>query len=582
MERIRSKAFLFALVVFVVSLAIRLVGIGWGLPNELHNQSLHPDEPVIWAYSQQIEPAKGKFTPGFYNYGTLYLTTLRVTTDLVNGYGGGPKGNTELDTWQAIGRYHMSGRIISALAGAATVLFVFLILSSRVGVFGSLMGAAAMAFSPGHVVHSRFQTVDVLATFLLTVSLYFALQLTDSVSTERLFCKFAIWSGVFAGLSAGTKYTGILALAALIVACSLATDKLRWRALVFGIIASVFTFIIVTPGVLLDSQSFFRDFTFEMTHTQTGHGLVFAGTPSGYLYHWSNLFIAMAPPLIVLGFAGLVRAISRKHAWAIALGAFAILYFILIGRAEVKFMRYVFPLLPVFAIGFGWIVTRAHQSPKPGIRFAVMFFALMGLGGVFGGGAIRTGSYTAWMKGEDPRDAVARELKALSNDQTTVGLVSDAWFYTPSLFPDTALPRAVPFEIRDEKRKATTRPMVVQYIPNNPNSRFDFDKRLMTELKPEYVVLSNFEIGDLNRLAKLPSPPAEFKSQIERAEEFMDTLSTHYKMGKVHGHEGFGLPHDIRYIRPEIQIWKKKTDLNTGSVGFSITSQPSGAPANTP
>jgi len=114
-----------ALGVFAVALIVRLIGIGWGLPNEQRNQSLHPDEPVIWAYSQSIEPAKGDFTPGFYNYGTFYLTILRVSTDIVASYGGGPKDDSEQALWRAIGRYHKAGRVISALAGAGTALFVF-------------------------------------------------------------------------------------------------------------------------------------------------------------------------------------------------------------------------------------------------------------------------------------------------------------------------------------------------------------------------------------------------------------------------------------------------------------------------
>ncbi len=582
MKLLRSRTFLVALGVFVLSLVVRMIGIGWGLPNDLHNQSYHPDEPVVFAYSQQIEPMKGDFTPGFYNYGTFYLTLLRVSTDVVNAYGGGPTSNSESAQWQTVGRYHLAGRVLSAIAGAATVLFVFLILRTRVGEFGSLMGAAAMCFAPGHVVHSRFQTVDVLATFLLTVSLYFALRVTERGSSEKMFVKWAVWSGVFAGLSAGTKYTGLLALVALAVVCALSKERFRWRAMGFGVLASLLTLAIVTPGAVLDSTKFFQDFSYEMTHTQTGHGLVFAGTPSGFLYHWGNLFVAMGPVLVVFGVLGLVRAAIKKHAWAIALLAFAVVYFVLIGRSEVKFMRYVFPLVPAFAVGFGWMVSRAHESPKAGLRFVVMFFAIMGVGGVFGGGAIRTAHFTSWMTGEDPRDTIARELKEASDQNTTVGLVSDPWFYTPPLFPDTALPRAVPFDERNMRRLAASSPRVVQYIPMDPSTRFDFDVRLLTELNPDYVVTSSFEIGDLARIIeKLPSPPAEYKTQIGRAEEFMDILLTRYDKWKVHGSEAFGLPHDVRYIRPEIEVWKKKTDLNLTSLGSSTTSPSSGAPVGT-
>lgn len=570
-----KKTTLVALGVFFFALIVRLFGIGWGLPDDLHDFSYHPDEPVIFGYSQQIQPTKLDFTPGFYNYGTFYLTVLRIATDMADAYGAGPKNESEHETWMAVGRYHLAGRMVSALAGAATALVVFLLLLPRANLLGALMGAGALALAPGHVVHSRFQTVDVLATFLLALSLYFAVKFVEDESAGA---KCAVFAGLFAGLSAGTKYTGILALVSLAVACALSKKPHRWSALAFGTLASIVAFVIVTPGCLLDSQKFFQDFAYEMAHTSEGHGLVFADTPSGFLYHWANLFIAVGPAIVVLGALGIARACQRKHAWAIVLTAFFVAYFVLIGRAEVKFMRYVFPLVPVIAVGFGWIVSRAHESPRASLRFVVMFFAIMGLGGVFGGGAMRTATYTAWMSGPDPRDVTATEL----GGATSVGVVSDPWYYTPPYYPQTGLPRAVPFEKRKSAMDASLEPPVVQYVPANADDRFDWDVRLLKETRPEYVVFSSFETEGLDRLVKLPSPPAEFKTQIERAEEFMDTLSTRYALQKVHGADAFGLPHDLRYIRPEIQVWKIKADSSTERPGSSTTSPSSGAPAATP
>jgi hypothetical protein len=193
-----------------------------------------------------------------------------------------------------------------------------------------------------------------------------------------------------------------------------------------------------------------------------------------------------------------------------------------------------------------------------------------------------TASATVWMTEEDPRDLVARELKAVSGEGTVVGLVSDPWFYTPPLFADTALPRTVPFQLRDEAMRAATKPRVVRFVPEDARTRLDFDARLLSDLEPDYVVISSFEIGDLNRMNKLPSPPRGFETQLGRAEEFMDTLQTGYELWKVRGADGAGLPHDMMYVRPVIEIWKRKNDSTTPSPGTSTTSRPSGAPAHTP
>ena len=68
----------------------RLIGINWGLPNDLHAQSYHPDEPVNLLVAQQVDISKGDFEPGFYNYPTLYLTALRVVSDMTSAYTGAP------------------------------------------------------------------------------------------------------------------------------------------------------------------------------------------------------------------------------------------------------------------------------------------------------------------------------------------------------------------------------------------------------------------------------------------------------------------------------------------------------------
>ena len=655
----RRRLLYLGLAVFVVALAVRLVGIGWGLPNEVRNQSLHPDEPVVLARSQQVEPVKGDFTPGFYNYGTLYLTITRVATDVVSAYTGATQDeplflladetvretvgltsaeSAEIDTifaqllesvtssrspseeqaalesatnmardlvgpekWRSVEkirasnfrRLYLAGRVVSAVAGALTAVVVLLVLFPRVGTFGSLFGAAAMAFAPGHVVHSRFQTVDVLATLLLALSLFYALRLAvpegDQGPDDRGFVRLALWSGVFAGLSAGTKYTGILALVALAAVLVLDVRRVRWKALAGGIGAALLAFLATTPGAFLDSARFFDDFKYEITHTGAGHGLVFAGTSSGFVYHAWNLFVCFGLILTAVGVAGLARACIKKHRWAIALVAFAIVYYVLIGRAEVKFMRYVLPLLPVLSVGFGWIVSRAHIHPKLAWRAPVMVLSILALGGlgggvagVLGGGLSSTVLMTSWMVEPDVRDVVAKEIKQDAEPGDTVGLVSDPWFYTPSLFPDAGLSRAVPFEVRDAEMREASDPAVVRYVPQNPDERFDWDKRLLTELQPEYIVFSSFEKRDVDRIGSLPSPPDEYKIQIERAEEFMDILETRYTRWKVHGWDGGFLPHDLMYIRPEMQVWKRNPDSTTTSTSSSTPSRPSEEPAGTP
>src|SRR5947208_4262091 len=66
--------------------ALRLTGIGWGLPNPQRYYPFHPDETVIMDAVEQLHPFSGDFLPSFYNYGSLYLLLCRIVIDVLAAY----------------------------------------------------------------------------------------------------------------------------------------------------------------------------------------------------------------------------------------------------------------------------------------------------------------------------------------------------------------------------------------------------------------------------------------------------------------------------------------------------------------
>lgn len=577
----KFKRFL-PLLLFVVAFGYRLLGIGWGLPSETHHQSYHPDEEVIWNYSQAIEPGKLKFTPGFYNYGTLYLTTLRIATDMVGVYGGHmpqpegqPPSSPTLTDWQFVGRSHMAGRVISAICGALIPVFVFLILRKRTNVLGASLGAMLPLLAPGLLVHSRFQTVDVMATALLVVSAWLALRFLEGEDlSDKTALKLAIGAGAFAGLSAGTKYTGFLAILTLIVALKL-SKRADWSKLAGIGVASMFAaFFVATPGALLESSAFMRDVKFEMLHTSQGHGLIFEGLGSGFVVHGLNLIQVLGGIGLILAFFGVVACLANRDpqaegsatiadkGWMFALLAFAIPYYILIGRAEVLFLRYTFPLVLVLACGLGWFAGWAHERKRGWM--AIPVFTILALGQAASVGARMTG----WMTGADPRDQAKLAIDKEVADTTTVGLVSDPWYYTPPFFPDTALSRMgvldkgspTPTAVYLFKQMAASqKPRVIQYLPPNARERYDWDVRLLTEQKPDYVVYSSFEADDVARLSDKPGLGEIPQLLVNRYKEFQAELSKSYApLGRAGDVAARGFAHDLLYIQPTIYIWKRK------------------------
>lgn len=557
--KLNSQALL-AAGLFALALVVRLLGIGWGLKNDLHNQSYHPDETLIWAQSQKLDPAHLQLTPGFYNYGTLYLSVLKVASDMTAAYTGAPDPKSEDSVWSFVARCNMAGRIISAISGAATVLFVFLMLRRFIGPLGAGMAAAAILVAPGHVVHSRFQTVDIFATFLLTVSAYFALRLvaTEGETIEdKTATRWVLLSAVFTGLSAGTKYTGILGLLTLFVVLFACRRPRIVREGILAVVATLVAFVIATPGVLLDFEAFKRDVGFEMSHTAEGHGLVFAGTPNGFVYHFGNLVVGIGLVILLMGLAGIGWAAYRRHVWALALLALFVPYYVMIGRATDKYLRYTFPLYIAVAAGFGYAVSVGHRR-KNLVGAGAVMLGIAGVGGILDTrgltGAFR---YTKWMMGTDPRDDAARYLKqqATTNSNLVVGLASDPWYWTAPLFPNSTSLRGRPEQLR-EQMQAATAPRVAYYAPPEGNPH-PFDSRLITDVQPDDVTLSSLETAAPDRLSRLSGLTGPAQATADQYRSFTTALKAAYAEDRSFGDQSDSVE-DMMYVQPMVWVWKKK------------------------
>jgi 4-amino-4-deoxy-L-arabinose transferase-like glycosyltransferase len=540
---------LLPLLVFLFAVLIRLPGLGWGLKNDLHHHSYHPDEPVIWLYSQRIEPTSFDFTPGFYNYGTLYLTGLKVVSDMTAAYTGAPDPKSPESTWAFVSRVHFAARLLTAICGAATALALFLMLRRRIGEFGAVAAALLLAVSPAHVVHSRFQTVDVLATLFLAVGTLFSLRIFDREREEGA-TRDVLLAGAFIGLSAGTKYTGILALLSLyVVLFGLKRPKAFIEA-AMGTGAALAVFVLVTPGIFLETDAFMRDFRYEMLHTSTGHGLVFTGTGSGFAYHFGNLLYGVGGLLTMLGLIGLTYAAIRKEWWVFALLAFFIPYFLLIGRAEVKFMRYTFPLLIGLAAGFGALMAEANR--RGGGWRGVVVAGILALGGVDSRGLIGAVNATAAMTREDGRDTAVREIR--KGEVAEVGLPEDPWFWSPPFFPNSTAPLAMGLEARLRAMSENAQPPVVLWM--NEGSVGVFDSRLVTETRPELIVMCALEVDPRERLVGRNDIPADAQVAAKQYRDFMQALGQNYTLERRFGSQN-RLVEDMMYVDPLVLVWRR-------------------------
>lgn len=561
-----------AIVLFVLAFGFRLIGITWGLPNDLHNQSLHPDETVVYTnYAYRINPAALQFTPGNYNYPTLYPLLLRIAGDMATTYTGAedprlgppPSRMSEIEPYLVKQGKHervvnTAGRVLNCLAGAGTAVLVFFLLLRVTSLAGALFGGGLAAIAPALVVHARFQTVDVTSTFFLMAAILCAIKLLpteDEVASPDL--KYALLAGLFAGLSAGTKYTGILAILSLWTALGFRRHPRAIQLGLAGLAVAVVVFLLTTPGALLDTQQFLKGVRSESSHMRTGHGFAFVNTPVGFIYQICNLLTGIGPLAAILGLAGLVVGAAKRKPWVWVVLAATLPYFILIGTSEVKFVRYALPLMPVVACGFGNAVAAAIQRPRwRAAGWILGAVALLGLESVlfsavqkqtlaqcldlrFGGlyGASR---YTTYMLQEDPRDEAARYLK--SGNATRVGLFRRPWFWTVPVVHDANY-----LYTRDN----LTGPLFS--MEKNPAVQF-------SEMPPpaDHIAWSAFEVDPLRRAASRPdSVPQAQREDFASLMPELDRIDRTYTLERSFGGD---IPdvEDLMYIHPRVDVLRLK------------------------
>lgn len=332
--------------ILMVGFALRIVGLGVGLPD-------HPDprEPLI---AQDIlNLIYLESPPEIYNWpGTAWFYLIALIGVILEMFG------LELTVAQVI----WLGRFTNVLLSTATIWLTYQVghqfYNRAIGLIGGGLLAVAMLHATNE---SRFALVDIPATFCVTLLLWFCAR-TQSVSFRR-----AAWLGVIAGIGFAVKFTTIfvgLSVAALLFLRAerfRPSDYLLKLATVIGVAGAAFT--IVCPYWLVDLFSpewnlFFDGLVYEFSHYQKGHFGLFATGEinwfNRFTYLWTLLRWGMGMPLALLAIVGTLLAIIQRENRDKILLAFVIPYLLFIGLHKLKFARHlllIYPVLILFAAG---------------------------------------------------------------------------------------------------------------------------------------------------------------------------------------------------------------------------------------
>jgi hypothetical protein len=503
------------------------------------------------------------------------------------------------------------GADLVALMGAGTAVVVGRTVAQVAGIGAGVVSALAMVFAPAFVVHSRFMTVDVPTTFFVALAFHQAVALHASPRPMRTL----LWGAFWAGCAAGSKYNAGLALLAPLVGLWL-LPNLPVAKRLLGSVAAVgvagLTFLIVCPGVWADSARFWANFWYEVRHVGQGHGEIFTDTGLGWLYHLKpNLSTGFGAVGLLASAVGWALHARNRVWWGVLAASLA--YYLLIGAAEVRFLRYTFPLMLMLAMGVGLLMNPPSPRPSPPLR--------RGERENLAGGAnppssrpsppLRRGERENLAGGANPPSSrpspplqrgeragvfpLSRSAgegdtggegyrKILTRALTVAALawqlLSAASLTACMVRPDARdqaaqwaranLPEGarigfptVPWfytpplfpeigELRWQDRLAAAqRAMRYRLIPLAPP---EWNAEALQATLPEYLIISEFESRDVARIGR-----ADYQAFMRIVEERYTLLRTFENQPPLLGRQ-VGMPHDLLYICPKVFVYRLRSE----------------------
>lgn len=341
-----------------LGLAVRLWGIGFGLPHVL----ARPDE--LFILGAVIKMHEGNANPGFFDYPGLYMYFVAGLYSLF--YGVGLIAGWFADSahfvrnfalnWEP---YFLLPRIAGALFGTATIAMVYAIARQYFDRIVAVLAALFIALAFLHVRDSHYATTDVPMTFFVMAAMLATVYVDRGRSARD-----AWLAGALAGCAASTKYNAVLIVLpmALVEAFHAWDNRRDWRKalrethIVRMAAGSILIFALTNPYLFLDFEHAMNDL--RALQASTAGGM----TPPemlgrGWTYHLPHsLRYGLGIPMLAAGLFGMIWMAARAPRTAAILALFPIAYYAAAGAGHNVFVRYMIPVVPFLCLFAGYVV----------------------------------------------------------------------------------------------------------------------------------------------------------------------------------------------------------------------------------
>lgn len=358
---------------------LRLYGMNWD--SGFH---FHPDERMLIMVAERIQ-FWTQLNPDFFNYGSLPIYLLKGTSQLI-----------DLIFKSNFANYDgmlIVGRILSTSVDLIVILLIyklayFISHKKDIALWSSFIYATAF-FA---IQNSHFFIVDTFLNLFSTLLIYLLLLYHEKPSYKKI-----VFIGIIFAASITTKVSAVIFLPVVGLTLLFPTHNkfknvTRYTLhvlrllLLFTFSFLLFSFVFM-PFAFIEKVSFIHDLTEQVRMNSDAYvfpyTLQYIGTVP-YLYYLKNIFLwGFGPIYSFLAFLGILfnfrkfltqsanhknKKIERVYT-IIIFGIFYLLYFLVIGKSAVKFMRYMLLMYPLFAIMAGYGVSRVtllFGSPRFG------------------------------------------------------------------------------------------------------------------------------------------------------------------------------------------------------------------------
>ncbi len=342
--------------IVLLAIALRLRGIDFGLP------ALNDPDELMFELGATKMLTEGSLNPGWFGHPattTMYgLAIVNASTFVLGWLVGTYPGTAEFMSaiYNDPGIVILPGRVMIAVFGALCVWQTWRLAQHIANPDDRLMAATfaalILACSPVHIAYSQIIRSDIMGTFFMLLCLGAALRIArDGARRDYL------WAAIWLALAVATKWPFALIALSVVGAAAVrifdVRDNVKWhvlRLIEFGGLAFV-ALLLVSPYLVLEFETVVRNLSGEV---RTQH----LGSTSGGIV--DNLWWYVRGALSNgLGIAGLALAvfgwilIIRNRSHALVILPFAIAQIILLTTSNLRWERWILPLLPLFAIAAG-------------------------------------------------------------------------------------------------------------------------------------------------------------------------------------------------------------------------------------